>query len=182
MVVEEFSPATRQEGNHANRTVVVPLSARTQEQLQQKGRDLLEFIESSDQALDLSSLAWTLQTGREAMVERVGFVVRSLDQLTDELRAWLAGERTSPVKDEQLESWVQGAAADWAPRWGNVKPKRMSLPGYPFARERYWAGVSGSIATDAAPPASQNLEDILDRIDDDSLDAEAGVQLLKTLV
>ncbi|WP_198683408.1 SDR family NAD(P)-dependent oxidoreductase [Peristeroidobacter agariperforans] len=184
MVVQEYSPATRLEGKRANRSVIVPLSAKTQEQLQQKGRDLLEFIESADPAIELASLAWTLQTGREAMVERVGFVVRSLDQLKDKLRAWLAGEidvRGTDKLDQQLASWLQGEAQDWALLWGDARPPRMSLPGYPFARERYWTGLSG-LATTSTNLPSQNIEDIIDRIDDDSIDAHAGVQLLKLMV
>ncbi|GFE82931.1 hypothetical protein GCM10011487_49310 [Steroidobacter agaridevorans] len=185
MVVQEYSPAARQEANHANRTVIVPLSAKTPEQLQQKGRDLLEFIESADQTIELASLAWTLQAGREAMVERVGFVVRSLDQLSDKLRAWLAGEsdvRGTDNLGKQLESWLQGHAVDWALLWGDAKPRRMSLPGYPFAKERYWAGMSDPAATTSSNLPSQSIEDIIDRIDDDSIDAHAGVQLLKLMV
>ncbi|WP_161965956.1 SDR family NAD(P)-dependent oxidoreductase [Steroidobacter cummioxidans] len=193
MVVEEYLPATRQEAKHANRAVVVPLSAKTPEQLQQKGRDLLEFIESSVATIDLASMAWTLQTGREAMVERVGFVVRSVDQLTDQLRAWLVGASDTrgigaDNLETQLESWLQGSAVDWQLLWGDVKPKRMSLPGYPFAKERYWAGISGTTPVDletfdtAAELPSHDIEDIIDRLDDDTIDVNAAVQLLKTIV
>lgn len=184
MVVQEYSPGTRQEGRHANRAVAVPLSAKSLDQLQQKGRDLLELLESSE-AIDLASLAWTLQTGREAMVERVGFVVRSIDQLSDKLRAWLSGateNRGTDPLEQLLESWLQGSSVDWEALWGNVKPKRMSLPGYPFAKERYWAGVASAATTSVASPPAHGLEDLIDRIDDDSIDAHAAVQMLKALV
>lgn len=37
-----------------------------------------------------------------------------------------------------LELWVQGAAADWDAWYGDRKPRRISLPTYPFLKERYW--------------------------------------------
>src|SRR5687768_17910249 len=38
-------------------------------------------------------MAYTLQTGREAMEERLGFIVASVDELLGKMRAWLAGEQ-----------------------------------------------------------------------------------------
>ncbi|BBO59205.1 SDR family NAD(P)-dependent oxidoreductase [Mycoavidus sp. B2-EB] len=34
--------------------------------------------------------------------------------------------------------WVQGLAVEWGRLYGAAKPKRISLPTYPFAKERYW--------------------------------------------
>lgn len=207
MVVQEYSSSGGQL-QHANRKVGVPLSAKTPEQLQQKCRDLLELIVSGSKAIDLASLAWTLQTGREAMEERLGFIVGSLEQLTDELRAHLSGESDregtyrgrAQRREEskaagshdlhgQMQSWVQGAALDWAQLWNGAKPKRMNLPGYPFAKERYWAGVEASEPTTfkmfgaaANRPSRDDIEDIIDRIDADAIDAAAGVKLLKMIV
>ncbi|MCR4443017.1 MAG: beta-ketoacyl synthase N-terminal-like domain-containing protein [Peptococcaceae bacterium] len=36
------------------------------------------------------------------------------------------------------EMWARGASFDWELLYGNSKPRRISLPTYPFARERYW--------------------------------------------
>jgi acyl transferase domain-containing protein/thioesterase domain-containing protein len=38
-----------------------------------------------------------------------------------------------------LDLWVKGLAFDWNKLYEKEKPHRMSLPSYPFARERYWA-------------------------------------------
>ncbi|MDJ1631498.1 hypothetical protein QNN00_18475 [Bacillus velezensis] len=40
---------------------------------------------------------------------------------------------------EALELWVKGLNVDWAKLYGDRPPKRMSLPSYPFAKDRYWA-------------------------------------------
>ncbi|MEY4484011.1 MAG: beta-ketoacyl-acyl-carrier-protein synthase, partial [Verrucomicrobiota bacterium] len=37
-----------------------------------------------------------------------------------------------------LELWVQGMAFDWSRLYPVSKPRVISLPTYPFARERYW--------------------------------------------
>ena len=42
-----------------------------------------------------------------------------------------------------LELWVKGLVFDWNKLYGDVKPRRISLPSYPFARERYWVPEIG---------------------------------------
>ena len=37
-----------------------------------------------------------------------------------------------------LDLWVKGLVLDWNKIYGERKPRRISLPTYPFARERYW--------------------------------------------
>ena len=37
-----------------------------------------------------------------------------------------------------LESWVSGMSVDWRTLYPGRIPRRLSLPTYPFARERYW--------------------------------------------
>ena len=42
-----------------------------------------------------------------------------------------------------LGLWVKGLIVDWNKLYGANKPQRMSLPTYPFAKERYWInGIS----------------------------------------
>ncbi len=36
------------------------------------------------------------------------------------------------------ELWLTGVTIDWAAMYGDVKPRRVSLPGYAFDRQRYW--------------------------------------------
>ncbi|HLP41902.1 MAG TPA: type I polyketide synthase, partial [Fibrobacteria bacterium] len=69
----------------------VLLSARTPDRLRQKAADLLAFLLEAEQTPDLGRLAHTLQTGREAMEERLGFVVVSVAGLCEKLEAFLSG-------------------------------------------------------------------------------------------
>ncbi|MCP5003294.1 MAG: SDR family NAD(P)-dependent oxidoreductase, partial [Planctomycetes bacterium] len=122
--------------------------------------------------VDLQSLAYTLQTGREAMEERLGFIVTSIQELDGKLEAYLSGNQeiddaylgqikqnkdalwVFKVDDELQEAiekwimrkkyssilglWVKGLVFDWDKLYRDSKPERMSLPTYPFARDRYW--------------------------------------------
>ena len=40
--------------------------------------------------------------------------------------------------DEAAGLWMKGITLDWEWLYDSVKPRRISLPTYPFARERYW--------------------------------------------
>lgn len=46
------------------------------------------------------------------------------------------------IDDRQLgklaQLWISGADIDWKRLYSGELPSRVSLPGYPFARERYW--------------------------------------------
>ena len=62
--------------------------------------------------------------------------------------------------DRMLELWVKGLEVDWAqlyaePHLYGRPPCRISLPTYPFARERYWA--PGHDTVSPATPPSANL-------------------------
>lgn len=155
--------------------MLVPLSARTDAQLQQKARDLITFLKEN-QDLELVDVAFTLQIGREPMGERLGVMASDIDDLCAKLDKYLqADTRSSDIllgsvkknkaslsfinQDEDvreaviqkwigenkltkiLDLWVKGLNIDWMtfyPSYENCKPKRVALPGYPFAKDRYW--------------------------------------------
>jgi polyketide synthase PksM len=177
IIVQEHIGATSSAtAGQAVRTAI-PLSARTGGQLRQKARDLLEFIRASRRAgasVDLPAVAYTLQVGREALEERVGFVVGSVEELEGRLESYgnggqnvgglyqgkvkrgtetvvPAGADAASVEqwitqrdlEKLLESWVGGLKLEWSRLHGETRPNRISLPLYPFARERYWRDEDG---------------------------------------
>lgn len=139
----------------------------------------------------LRDLAYTLQSGREAMGERLGFVASSLQDLWEKLKALVAGEtgacevyRGQPKRDQdalamfesdealrsavdswfdqgKLQSilglWVKGLKVDWQRLYEAPQPRRLSLPTYPFERERYWVSAGG----ESAPAGVQPLHPLL---------------------
>jgi acyl transferase domain-containing protein len=136
------------------------------------------------------------------MEERIGFVADSAAALARQLQAYLdggaaiagqagraGGDTVAPAGQsaaELLRLWVRGAAIDWAALWPR-RSVRARLPGYPFARERYWMDDAFGPAPAPAAPAltprdGDAIERILDRILDDAISADEGVGLLKTVV
>lgn len=117
------------------------------------------------------SIAFTLQTGRVPMEERLGFIVDSLHELEEKLNGFIAGQNSAGLHrdgteenkrmlavfsadddmetiidawiskrkySKLLELWVKGLDIDWAKLYGDRPPARISLPAYPFAKERFW--------------------------------------------
>ncbi|WP_313917337.1 SDR family NAD(P)-dependent oxidoreductase, partial [Tahibacter sp.] len=70
---------------------IVVLSAKCRERLAVQARQLLSAVDDGDH-LELHSLAYTLQTGREAMDHRLGVQVATLAELRDKLTRYVAGE------------------------------------------------------------------------------------------
>ncbi|HET8796792.1 MAG TPA: SDR family NAD(P)-dependent oxidoreductase, partial [Thermoanaerobaculia bacterium] len=118
VVIEEFrSPAHAPEAPGVR--TIVPLSARTPEQLQERALDLLQFLRSpQSSALSFADVAWTLQSGREAMTERAGFVAASIDELAAKLEAFLRGDppveggmaRGQVRRNRESLAWLSGDA------------------------------------------------------------------------
>ena len=52
------------------------------------------------------------------------------------------------------QAWADGQAVDFAPLFNDMDCQRMPLPGYPFARERYWVVEETTAQADAAYPLS----------------------------
>lgn len=144
---------------------LIVLSAKNKDRLKVYAESMLEHVEKYE--INLADFAYTLQIGRDTMTNRLGFIVNSTDQLKEKLKAYINGETTiedfyqgetnSNKKDvsneesnnlqeaiinrnfsELLTIWVRGLDVDWNMLYDTLKPKRLSLPTYPFARERYW--------------------------------------------
>ena len=139
---------------------------------QEQAKQPQEPPTSESKNIDLVAMAYTLQVGREAMDKRLGFIVSSIEQLTEKLSAYIAGEQdieevyqgpanrnkeSMDIIDQDdgmrktidkwiarkkhsklLDLWVKGLELDWDKLYGDNKPQRISLPVYPFAKERYW--------------------------------------------
>ncbi len=187
VIIAEYQPgAGEQTPAHTavasgRRTAVLPLSAATDEQLVEQARRLRARVaELTDD--DLPSLAWTLQTGRVALDERLAFTAGSLESVGRRLDAFLAdpagpgdwargsvrpgqdtrtalaqGEadpETENDPDRLPHRWVRGEAVVWERLYpaGGARPRRIGLPGYPFARERHWLDIDSDsgIDTDVA--------------------------------
>ncbi|MBY8972055.1 SDR family NAD(P)-dependent oxidoreductase [Pseudomonas sp. P867] len=148
--------------------VLIVLSARTHERLQAVAALLLGRLEQTPLACDLAGLhdlAYTLQVGREALDARAAFTAQSVQVLKERLVALAdgaqhpdvligqalkpvrlrAGETAVPVQSPAMDDnqavmrhWVSGGQVEWAQLYQGFQPARISLPLYPFVRERCW--------------------------------------------
>ena len=175
------------------------LSARTEVQLRQSATRLREWLKiRSGEGVDLMDVAYTLQVGRVAREFRLGVVASRLPELLDGLSAYLEvdlvdrpagvfvgtahpGGGSRGVEDQAfdemvrtnrvgdlLAAWVEGVDMPWR-QWHSAARRRMSLPTYPFAKERYWIETGSepvlhrtsvpSLTVDAARPASAEAFD-----------------------
>ncbi|MEO1102117.1 MAG: SDR family NAD(P)-dependent oxidoreductase, partial [Pseudomonadota bacterium] len=148
IVIEEAPtqlPATEDDG--ALR--VLPLSAADPERLGAMAGHLADHLEHAS-GVSLADVAFTLQTGRDALAERLAIVATDRATAIGLLRHAAGGgtqgvhrgtvrrgkrEQESPADSTALaQAFVSGTLG----RWPTARGRRIALPLYPFARERYW--------------------------------------------
>ncbi|MBL8215823.1 MAG: SDR family NAD(P)-dependent oxidoreductase, partial [Bryobacterales bacterium] len=141
VVIEEYQ-GTRVAPAAANwPSPMFVLSARNEERLHEYAGSLLRYLE--DAPAGLHDIAYTLQVGRTPMERRLAFVARSTAEARQQLAAYLAG--SEPVTGHPLlQRWVKGGPVEWRELYGDTLPRKVSLPTYPFARERCWVGTAAA--------------------------------------
>jgi polyketide synthase PksN len=78
--------------------------------------------------------------------------------------------------DKLADLWVKGLELDWNALYGEVRPRRVSLPTYPFMREQYW--ISALLREDA--DAETSVARTADFDDEASADEHDRAVLLKS--
>ncbi|WP_344609197.1 SDR family NAD(P)-dependent oxidoreductase, partial [Streptomyces glaucus] len=74
------------------------------------------------------------------------------DDFQDTVARWAARGKLAPL----AEAWTHGLTVDWTRLYGDgPAPRRVGLPTYPFARERYWFtdALPRTAPASAPPPA-----------------------------
>jgi acyl transferase domain-containing protein/enoyl-CoA hydratase/carnithine racemase/acyl carrier protein len=92
LVIEEYMADGKQtEPVNASHPAIIVLSAKNQARLMEYAKSLLKFIQSNPKT-NLANLAYTFQVGREAMDERLGIVVYSMQMLEEKLQEFIEGK------------------------------------------------------------------------------------------
>lgn len=199
VVLEEYQPVLKETpeppGEPSGEGFLYPLSARDETRLREAAANLAAFLENAQAGkINPGDLAFTLQVGRTALSERLAIVAGSVEDLVDQLRAFLADgsapgiwharvapdrealktDETSTHLPECARQWVKGGQADWE-KLTKGSHKRLRLPTYPFARDVYRVNSQQALApqsrvngTSERPP-----DPVKDGIFQTSLDAEA---------
>lgn len=169
LLVEEYLQPHRAEVDdpRSPHTALIVVSARDPERLRVSAQLLLAAVTSGTYGdADLKAIAYTLQTGREQFSHRLGLSAGSIAELREKLEAFVAGDleaccygvvdEASAVVSELsaadlaslldrgeerqvLDAWTTGANCAWDLLYVHLRPPKLRLPTYPFARERYWA-------------------------------------------
>ncbi|MBY9087709.1 PfaD family polyunsaturated fatty acid/polyketide biosynthesis protein, partial [Paenibacillus sp. HN-1] len=166
IVIEEYrkekeSSVTVPDNETPDQPFLFVLSAASKEQLKTYARLMNEFIESNE-TLNLADLAYTLQVGRSAMDFRLVVLANSKGDLLKAFDDFIEDQASGNVRFNQVkkkkdvttilqhdiekrdyrkisELWVEGLDIDWNQLYRiHDRPSRISIPTYPFARERYW--------------------------------------------
>lgn len=174
IIIEENtrSESLQENRKEKNNPHIIVFSARNQQQLHGVIRQMLDYIEVNE--VDILSLAYTLQIGREEMKVRMATVINSREELMNSLKEYLKNtkdinERKSQyslpiftgnikentdinnnieinmllIENESLgiaSQWVQGSKIDWMSFYKKQEVNIISLPTYPFDKQRYWIG------------------------------------------
>ena len=182
VILEEYQGLSSQDREKETGPCLFVLSARDEDRLREYASRLLTHLRS-EQKIDLGDLCYTLQVGREAMEERLAAVVSGVDELIDQLSDWirlgasaniyrgslsprgrskrpLAVVKTAEQSLTDLASrWTTGEEVHWESLYALNGPRRISLPAYPFARERYW--FSNSPVPEKLSPANAQLHPLI---------------------
>ena len=143
----------------------VPLSAMTEKCLLQAAARLKAFLlDHPEETQNMEKLCYTLQTGRDALRERLVLVIQDRSDLLEKLGAIGEGsgfpqgcfrgqaprsgsaekpgasfdrDRVLPLS-EMAFMWSRGEPVQWEKLYGKGGPGRMSLPATPLDKKRYW--------------------------------------------
>ncbi|MDJ0380480.1 SDR family NAD(P)-dependent oxidoreductase [Streptomyces sp. G-G2] len=126
--------------------------------------ELTARLAGAGSAVDPAALAFTLWSGRDHLDERLAVVATTTAEFADALRTGTGCHRgrrrrsAAPARGDDLRelaaAWAEGAAITLPVP---DRPRRISLPGYPFARERHWVDT-GRTPSGSSPGAAGPLE------------------------
>ncbi|MGG0125543.1 type I polyketide synthase [Bacillus velezensis] len=177
LVLEAYEPPKA--FDHQSGRVIFVLSAQDKQRLIKYAKVMADFLsenESKDNnhKLRLQDIAYTLQTGRDHMEERLAIVADSGQVIAEELSAYIRGEKSSlsytgntfesEVHNEMphvcsdyaeaASKWVNGRKIDWETFEVNRNARRVSIPGQPLIKQRYWIAEKGEtlVSADVSKP------------------------------
>lgn len=152
MVLEEYEMDYDEASNDERYCIV--LSSKTEESLIRKVSSMIKWLENPEHTYSFKDIAYTLNTGRVAMEERIAFITSSKEQWKDQLAQYLKGERSEDIITKESENslefdeqcklhmlarrFINAETINWFSLYNQSSCQRIPLPTYPFARERFW--------------------------------------------
>jgi polyketide synthase PksL len=201
-IILEEAPVPVAHTEIASQSYLFTLSAKTTDALNERIQDLASWL--AKQALPplLSALSFTLNQGRNHFEKRWATVANSITELQAALHKTKPHKQHETIdkttvdiffkqfiSEENLaglrlklqtlaDFYTSGHDIDWR-KVHRGKPQRLSLPTYPFAKNRHW--ITTNLSTDAAITSSPMIthKDILPKQDIEKLLIAEVAALLK---
>ncbi|MDP4181147.1 MAG: SDR family NAD(P)-dependent oxidoreductase [Bacillota bacterium] len=170
VLLEEYREKRNGGSNRYKGPYLFVFSAKDEVRLKEHVSNMTSFLGShtgsGDGAGDAVDIAYTLQTGREEMEERLAVVAGTVDELRSILLDYCVnqtacsglfrgnaregganrpndcltkeGFSAGRSLEEMARIWTSGGEVDWKLLYDEGLPKHVPLPTYPFSRDRYW--------------------------------------------
>ncbi|MBI4614801.1 MAG: SDR family NAD(P)-dependent oxidoreductase [Planctomycetes bacterium] len=141
VVLSEAPPEEEHERALPERPLyVLPLSARTDAALAELARRMERFLDEHPGAR-MADVCHTMGAGRNHHEKRLAVVAGTAGETKEKLTAWLAGNpapEPASAAAELAARYERGEEIDWEAVHGDLLPRKIELPTYPFQRSRYW--------------------------------------------
>jgi len=100
-------------------------------------------------------------------------VLKSDEELQKITHSWIEKKKYRKL----LDLWVKGLELDWNLLYlEGIKPRRMSLPTYPFAKERYWAEDNHLLKEKPDDNSGDFDQDLYDKLINKIIDDEINIE------
>ncbi|MDQ5911034.1 MAG: polyketide synthase PksN, partial [Pseudomonadota bacterium] len=142
--------------NRCNGPWLFTVSAKTATALDQRLAELADFLETDGATLYPGDVSFTLNVGRTHFAHRAAFVAADFPDLIRQCRSASlppGGTGAGSALTALANEYQQGGEIDWTRLYAEETVGRVSLPTYPFARERYWCDPKPN-----PEPRTPNLE------------------------
>ncbi|WP_299608349.1 SDR family NAD(P)-dependent oxidoreductase [uncultured Aquimarina sp.] len=163
VLLEEYLPKSSYKYASSEQGIFI-LSAKNKTGLKKQGSNLLNFLNDNPNT-SFFDIAYTLQSGRESMDERLAIIANSIEHLKNQLKKYVSDtsgtliftgnvKKSIPgfqpekkdlekyIENRELsalaEFWINGINVEWEKLYNNPRPNKISLPTYPFSRGRFW--------------------------------------------
>jgi acyl transferase domain-containing protein len=148
-VILEQAPEPEPRARRPESVVVLPLSARTPEALEEASRALADWLEAAPR--DLRDVAYTLGVGRTAFPHRRAVVGAEAKALARALRGDAKATGEGRLANLAV-AWEAGGDVDWRRLYGRGEARLVAVPGHPFHPQSYWPEPASAGAGPAQLP------------------------------
>lgn len=170
-VLLEEAPLSLDNSEPERSAYLITLSAKTEQALQDRIQQLATWL-ATQIAPSLDRISYTLNIGRCHFAKRVAMIVKNSAELQQTLQLLIQHQPAEHIFQsvsinaataytgdhvqlaEIAQSYVQGQEINWPHVQASTNKHRISLPTYPFTKQRYWYD---SYAATAPAVSSQKI-------------------------